>query len=178
MSKKENNDYFIYHNKNFAGLNTGDCWFRAIAIVLGIEEKEVIKESTEIFLKTGYAYGSEYMTDEMLYDRRGWSMHIKPEHPVVEHEGDSGEITLKEFIDCLRREDYWFTNQPFNKKKLVVLLDGWRHATAVINTFIIDTFDCSHMIVEEWYSADNEPEEVDSSDVFADCDLDELFADN
>ncbi len=162
----EENDHFHYNNANLADLDTADCWFRALATALDKYEREIIQETTELFLRFGHSYGTEYITDIFLCNKYNWVRHEKPleEWPT----GDKVSITLMEFIKALRSDNCWFETEPFDKSRLVIMLDGRKHCTALIDTIIDDTYDCSYMQVEEWYSqAMPEPEEEEELDIIS-----------
>ena len=106
---------FHFYNANPHGRYTDDCVIRAICRAANEKYETVLKELTEICLKTGFTF-----TDKCCYEKyllsKGWIKHNQP------RKADNTKYTGKEF--CERCRDYENYIAHIGGHHIVAIVDG------------------------------------------------------
>ena len=122
-----------YENKNVNPKNrkTGDCVVRAIAWASGTPYVEVYKDLFEISLKTGYIL-NEKRTYEKLLEVYGFVKYQQP------RKHDNSKFAIAEIDKLISNKD-------------VAIVSCANHLTCVLDGYLVDTWDCRHKTIGNYY---------------------------
>ena len=139
-SYRKNNSHFKFTNANPKGYTTeGDCFFRSIALTLGMDWKDVVREACDIAIQEGWSPSGKN-TREALMTKHGF---VKMSQP---RKKNNKLYTGVEFCDYLKKEGYTGN---------VCVKIGTHHMTCfgmVGKKYkVLDTWDCSEDAVHTWY---------------------------
>ena len=121
---------FKEYNANPKNRKTCDCVIRALTVATGMDYKDVYIELVDISLQTGYML-NEKRVEDMFMNRHGF---IKVKQP---RKNDNTKYTVNE-IRLL-------TNAPI----VVIRVAG--HLTVVKDGVLIDTWNCGHKTINNYY---------------------------
>ena len=123
---------YLEKNVNPKNRKTTDCVIRALTVATGEDYYTVLKDLYELQVATGYDPTEKRIIDRYM-ERQGWTKHKQPRRP-------DGKKYLVGEIDLLIDEG----------DVAVVSLAG--HLTAVKDDHLIDTWDCRHKTIGNYYT--------------------------
>ena len=134
--KYPDTDTFHFHNANPKGKITPDCSIRAISTVLGQSWEEIIREMTELSIKTGYFINENKCINKYM-QMKGFTLCKQP------RKDDNTKYTGQEFCRTLMHpiysEDLKLTNKGFEINRILANIGG-HHIVAIMSGQIWDTW--------------------------------------
>lgn len=117
QDKYPETDTFVFYNANPKNRITGDCVYRALSTVTGIDYATVVREQAEIAIRTGYSPASDNCVEDFLV-LNGFLKFGQP------RKKDNTKYTGKEFCEYLNK------NKP-QMNTVVFCSIGSHHSTAI-----------------------------------------------
>lgn len=137
---RKSNGHFKFTNANPKGYTTqGDCAIRAIAVTIGMDWKDVVRESCDMAIENGWSPEGRDCIDAMM-QKHGYVKMTQP------RKKDNKLYTGVEFCKYLAKNGY---------TENVCAIIGTHHLTSfgmVGKSYkVLDTWDCAEDAVHTWW---------------------------
>ena len=135
---------FHYYNANPKNKLTTDCVIRAICTATTFSYEKVLRDLTELQIKTGYD-----MSDELCYGKYlkslGWRKQKQP------RKWDNTKYTGEQFCDQVMRYDNGLGEGDYEIHRIIAHIGGG-HIVAIMSGQVWDTWDSTSGCIGNWWT--------------------------